>query len=111
MPTLLSTLAVEESTYVVTAAFTDEDGTVVTPSSVTWTLTDNRGNIINNRNAVSATPGTSIDIVLTGDDLAIGTNGEERTVTIDATYNSDLGSGLKLKDECTFKIHNLLNVS
>lgn len=111
MPTLLSTLAVEESTYVITATFTDEDGTSVVPSSVTWTLTDNRGNVINSRSAVSATPAASIDIVLTGDDLAIGTNGTDRVVTIDATYNSDAGTGLKLKEECEFSIHNLLNVT
>lgn len=111
MATELTVSAVEESTYVVVAAFTDEEGAAVTPSSVAWTLTDATGNVINSRNSVSATPGTSINIVLSGDDLAIGTNGTSRRVTVQATYNSGLGTGLPLKAECYFSIENLLNVS
>jgi hypothetical protein len=49
--------------------------------------------------------------VLSGDDLAIGTNGTSRRVTVQATYNSSLGTGLPLKAECYFSIENLLNVS
>lgn len=107
----LSSLAREKSTYIVTAAFTDEEGIAVTPTSVTWTLTNATGTIINSREDISATPGTSIDIVLTGDDLAIGTNGTSRVVTVEAVYNSDAGTGLTLKEECRFAIADLLNVA
>lgn len=111
MPTKLTVDADEESTYVVGATFTDEDGDSAVPSSITWTLTDAAGNVINSRENVSITPAASINIVLSGDDLAIGTNGTSRRVTIKATYNSSLGSGLPLTGECYFSIADLLNVS
>ena len=72
MPVAYLTLAaVEESSYIVNAAFEDEDGNAKSPDSVTWTLTDKYGTIINSREDVSETPGTSIDMVLYGDDLQI----------------------------------------
>lgn len=110
MPTKLTVDANEESTYVISAAFADEDGDSVVPSSITWTLTDASGNVINEREDVSVTPAATVNIVLSGDDLVIGTNGGSRRVTIRATYNSSLGTGLPLKDECLFNISDLLNV-
>lgn len=110
MPTKLTVDADEESTYVVSAAFTDEDGDSVVPSSVTWTLTDWLGNVVNSRENVTITPAASVDIVLSGDDLAIGTHGINRRVTVRATYNSSAGTGLPLRAECYFQISNLKNV-
>jgi hypothetical protein len=100
----------EESTYIINVAFEDEDDNAVTPDSVTWTLTDGSGNVINNRLHVSETPATSIDIVLSGDDLAIGTNGRSRTVTIEAVYDSAAGNDLPLNDEVTFNITDLTHI-
>ena len=75
-PTLLTTHAKERGTYVVTVAFTDEDGNAEDIKTLVWTLTDLDGNIINSRENVNvATPGASEDIVLSGADLA--TNGED----------------------------------
>ena len=82
MPTTIATKAVEGSTYVVTAAFTDEDGDTVVPATVTWTLTDISGNVVNNREDVALTPAISVDIVMYGDDLKISTYGMERVLTI-----------------------------
>lgn len=110
MPTKLSTRAIEESTYIVTAAFTDEDGSPVTPNAgLTWTLTDGSGTVINSRTAVSITPDTSVDIVLSGNDLALSANkDEERCFLIKGTYNSSTyGNNLPFADECRFTVDNL----
>ena len=113
MPTNLTTRAQEESSYTITAAFTDEDGSAVTPSSVTWTLTDTYGNVINSRSGVSVTPGTSVDITLSGDDLAISESGDfiNRILTVEAVYDSSYGTDLPLKDSATFQIDNLKAVT
>lgn len=111
MPTYLTTTAEEESTYIVTAAFTDEDGNDAVPDTITWTLTDIAGNVINSRAAVSYnSPASSVDIVLSGDDLALQageTGNVVRVLTIEATYDSDAGSDLPLKDTATFLIKNI----
>jgi len=109
MPTELTVRAVEGSTYVVTAAFTDEDENDVTPNELTWTLTDRYGNTINEREDEEITPDTSVDIVLTGDDLQVSDDEKVTvlTVTVEGTYNSDLGNNLPIKDKCTFPVDGL----
>ena len=112
MPTTLTTHAVERSTFVVTASFTDENGEPVTPTTLQWTLTDLEGNVINNRSQVSITPSSTVDIVLSGDDLALqGDSPEMRVLTIEGTYNSTLGTGLPLKESVKFIVDNLVAVS
>lgn len=113
MPTTLSTKAVEGSTFVITAAFTDEDGVTAAPSSITWTLTDAAGNVINSREDVAvATPASSIDIVLSGNDLP-GVNAAENELrlVIEAVYSSDAGSDLPLVDEVAFRVASLPGIS
>lgn len=102
--------ATEESTYVVTVAFRDESGASVIPTAVTWTLTNEIGTVINSRDDVVATPASSINIVLTGDDLSVGENGVKRILVVSATYNSTYGTGLSLKAAATFDIENLVAV-
>lgn len=99
----------EEGTGVFTCAFKDEDGAGVTPSSATWTLTDTAGAVINSRDAVViASLAASVDIVLSGDDLALSSgfsgSAEERVLTVEFVYTSDAGSDLPGKGECRFFI-------
>lgn len=115
MPTILTTRANEKSTYVITSAFTDEKGAAVVPTAITWTLASRSGTIINGRTQVAvAAPASSIDIVLSGLDLALQT-GEEiqavRILTVEATYASSLGEGLPLKDQCSFTVDDLKSVT
>ena len=116
MPTIISTAANEKSTFIITCVFTDETDTEVTPTSITWTLTDSSGTVINDReDEVVAVPAPSIDIVLSGNDLAIQ-SGEtaskvSRRLLIEAVYDSDAGTDLPLKDEAIFVIGNLVDVS
>ena len=112
----LTVHAAEKSTYIVVATFKDEDGTLVIPNSITWTLTDEIGTIINAReNVAIGTPASTINIVLSALDLAMQTSETAgtigRVVTVNAVYNSTLGSNLPLKGEVKFYIDNLLKVS
>lgn len=114
MPITLTTHANEESTFVVTVAFTDTTGAAVTPNNgLNWTLTDTRGNVVNSRSAVSITPGASVTIVLSGDDLALPSAlyGRDRVLTVQGTYDSDLGNALPLKEQIVFTIDDLTAVT
>ena len=110
MATSLTVTAVEESTYIITATFINEDGDALTPTSVVWTLSDIDGTVINGRENVSITPDTAVDIVLTGRDLVVS-GSRSRVVTVQATYDSTYGSALKLKSSATFDIENLVVVT
>lgn len=112
MPMTLTTQAIEKGTFVIAVAFTDETDAAVTPNAgLTWKLTDGAGAVINGRSAVSLTPDTSVDIVLSGDDLALGNNGNLRIVTVQGTYNGDAGNNLPIKDQVAFYIADLVAVS
>jgi uncharacterized protein YccT (UPF0319 family) len=110
---LLTTHAVEEATFIVTASFKDEDGNAATPNEVKWTLTDQDGNVINSREDVVETPGTSVDIVLKGDDLALSAGETKgiRILTVNTKYDSALGSDLPLKASAKFIVDNLVAVT
>ena len=99
--------ALEKSTYVIRVAFFDEDSVAETPTAVTWTLSTSSGTVINSRLNVVAVPASTIDILLSGLDLAFQT-GEAitaaRVLTINATYTSILGAGLPLKQVFNFII-------
>lgn len=114
MPTTITaTKGVEKSTLIATAAFTDEDGTAVVPETMAWTLTRSDGTVINSREDVAISSlATSVNIVLSGDDLQVfaGDN-YQRVLTLKGTYNSDLGSNLPLNDELYFGVVDLVNVS
>jgi len=105
--------AIEKSTYIVTVAFTDEDGDDLIPTTITWTLTDVSGTVVNSREDVSvAIPAASINIVLSGDDLAIISGvTNKRILTVEAIYTSDYGIGLPLKARAEFTIEALVAVS
>jgi len=115
MPITLELHADEESTYLATAAFTDAAGDPVTPNANTikWTLSDMEGTVINSRNNVVIASATSVDIVLSGDDLALQT-GETGTVkrllTVVAVYDSTEGTDLPLNEETVFLLDPLVKI-
>lgn len=84
--------------------FTDENGDTITPSAIRWTLITPNGMVINNRERVSATPGTSVTVLLEGDDLQVGAYGIERVFLVRALYNSTLGSNIPLIEQVKFTI-------
>lgn len=112
MATNITVTPAEKGTAKVTvASFTDESGTSVTPTAITWTLTDRQGNVINSRTAVSVTPASSVSFLLTGNDLAISNNIRHRVITIAATYDSTLGTGLTAREQAFFTIEDMAAVS
>lgn len=102
----------EESTGYITLAFTDEDGTAVTPASATYTLYDEiTESIINSRNATSISGlDTSVDLELEPDDNVIvttGKNEETHILFVQWVYNTDKVG----HDEFRFAVSNLTKVT
>ncbi len=113
MPAIISAAAREGSTFVITCAFKDETGTAVSPTTMTWTLTDTNNNVINSREDVAiSSPTSSENIVLGGSDLPILTGGSDRILilTLEGTYTSANGSGLALKEQVRFTVKDLAAV-
>lgn len=113
MPTTLTASAIERSTFVITASFADHAGAAVTPKTLTWSLRNGAGEIVNGRDGVAVTPlASTVNIVLKGGDLALPDAGDPvRVLTLEGTYDSTLGTDLPLKDEVTFTIVGLGGVS
>jgi hypothetical protein len=105
--------AAEKGTIVFTVSFFDEDDIAVTPSSITWHLTDINGITVNGLVDQAFTPPAEvIEIVLTGDDLALGGTplGFTRVFSVEAPYNSTLGA-LVINEEARFDIENLVKIT
>ena len=115
MTTNLTTEVIEESTAAITITFTDTAGNAFVPDTLKWTLTDDLGVVINEREqVVIAAMASSITIVLSGDDLQIqdreaADETVTRKVTFEGTYDSELSEDLlPFTDECTFTLRNLI---
>src|SRR3990172_4773823 len=110
MPITITDTANEKSTFALEMAITDENGDPLTPNTLTWTLTDLAGNVINERAGVEiTTPASTVTVVLSGDDLALPERAAPiRVVTLEGTYDGDLRSDLPLKEEVVFTIRNLV---
>ena len=105
----LTERATERGTFVIDLAFFDENSDPVIPTSASWKLTGQGGEVINGRSAVAITPAETVSIALSGDDLDM-LNGSFRAVTVEALYDSSLGTGLILRAEIRFSIENLQGV-
>ena len=117
MPTKLSDKAVEGSTFTIRAEFYEKlpDGTrnpIVPNAPLVWSLKEKDGTVVNSRSAEPLTPASSVDIVMSGADLALsGNHPVKRFVTITGTYNGVAGNDLPLIDEVNFQIYNLVGVT
>ena len=106
--TVLTTTIGSRTAYRVTAVFKDSTATLVVPDSITWSLTNYDGTVINSRSAVAvAVPASSINIVVSGDDTDF-VDGQGRVLTVKAIYDSATdGNNLPLNEECKFEIEGL----
>ena len=106
-------LARDKSTYVITCSFYDHTNSPFIPDTIKWSLVDGLGRVVNNREDVVAIPGTSINVVLWGDDLNadLSKQGRVRQLIVRATYDAvidgSLFLGLTLNDATRFEIENL----
>lgn len=100
----------EKSTLVLRITFLDEDDQLVVPTAASWTLTDKDGLVINERRDVPISPLAAIvNLVLYGDDLALAgaaASKYKRIVTIQATYDSSIGTNLPLTEEVMFQVQS-----
>lgn len=87
-------------TGALTVTFKDETDNPVTPNEASWTLKKDR-DVINERQDIVISPlDTSVDIVLSGDDL----QGGLQCLIVEASYDSSLGSDLPLRDWILFEV-------
>lgn len=101
----ISTKPKENGSAIITVGpFKDESNNEVTPSSIRWSLTTNRGVVINEREHVSVTPDATVTVLLEGDDLQVGAYGAERIFLVRALYDSTLGSNIPLIEQAKFVI-------
>jgi hypothetical protein len=100
---------VDQSTKVVPVSFLDEEDAAVTPivATVTWSLYNERGTLINERENEAETSALTVNIVLSGDDLK-HEEGSRRIVVVKARYNSSLGSNLPIVNMASFSIKKLI---
>ena len=105
------TIVLERSTVAAVASFRDEAGELITPSVIKWTLTDGDGNVINGRSSIDIFPANTVNIVLSGDDLAMtaGDDGQ-RQVVIRAVYDGTLGDDLPIVGLIEFTVRNVPGV-
>jgi hypothetical protein len=94
----------DKGTIIIPVAFLDEDNVAMIPVSITWTLRDEDGDIVNGRDAVVVTPASTINIVLSNADLVYEAPTSQRILRVDAIYNGAYGNGLTLPDYAKFTI-------
>jgi len=105
MITILEERATENGSIIIEVAFTDEDGSAISPDTMFWSLSYG-GSIINGREDVEiSSPSSTEEILLHGDDLAVGSSvTKDIILTLEGTYSSPThGSGVELVGQC--KIH------
>ena len=94
MPTKLNLEQLEGGTIIVKCSFFDEDDVLVEPNTLSYSLKDIEGGIINSQDSISITPDTTVHVALTGGDLPYGRVYFELKGEYDSTY----GVGMKLHD-------------
>jgi hypothetical protein len=116
MPVTLRINANERSAIFVDVSFFDEDNAPTAPNvgTCTWTLTDELGRVVNNRNGVPFTPAETVTIALMGADLAVGGAtglvGTVRKILIECQYDSTNGANIPMSDEITFDINDFVAI-
>lgn len=101
----------QRSSIKIVTAFTDEDGTAVTPTNISWTLETPAGTSINTGTEASPSA-TSYTKVFQDDDTDLENNNEDglRIYTVNFTYNSNAGTGLEGKRTYQFRIRQLESI-
>jgi hypothetical protein len=109
MPTEIQFKPVDQSTIIAVCTFKDEDDDLLTPNAdtVTWSLYNEQGQIVNEREDEAIASDNPVNIVISGNDIKYS-DGARRILVVKARYNSTLGDNLPLVDMASFSIKNLL---
>jgi len=108
MPAVLTTKAVDKSTYKITATYLDATGAAVTPNAMVWKLVNFEGVTVNSRTGTTLTPSTTNTVLLSGNDID-ASDGQGRIMTWVGNYDGDGSTELPLKAEVQFEIEDLTN--
>lgn len=110
-------VAKEKGTIAFVVSFEDESGDAAAPDTLVWSLTDTDGNVINELDQeVVSSPAASNTVVLSGNDLQILSSESSQTAVVrkfvvEATYDSDIGNDLPVKDVAVFTLENLTKIT
>jgi len=97
--------APELGSYPIKIEVFDSNNSAIIPDSANWSLFDKRGIVINSRlNITVPTPGLENNVLLSGDDLKIGSFGIDRFFLFEFTYTSTLGAGIPDNEKLFFQI-------
>lgn len=101
----------EGGTFFIPGVFLDSNSDAMTPNSCFYTITNDKGSIINSLDAIGFTPNSSFNIKLSGADLDltsgfIGTK-ETRFISITGEYDNSSYTNLPLRGGGYFDIINL----
>lgn len=93
----------ENGTLVLPLNFFDEDDAEGVPETLTWTLKNFSGQVVNEMQNIEIVPSADITLVLTGVQLVVGDYGTDRELQFSGTYDSQLGT-LRLDQAVRFYI-------
>lgn len=110
MPTNLSLSPSEGGVIHIRAVFKDENGTLVVPSQIGYTLTNANGVVLQSRQLVSS-PAAQVVITISGSVLSRYNSSDDlrRALKIDYTYTSTYGV-VTNQDEARFSIEDMWSV-
>ena len=115
MKTLTSFMAQEGSTFIIKSRFYElhSDGFTEVPiipnDGLKWSLLNEAGEIINNRENVDIESASTVPVVLSGLDLSLaGDYSAKRRLVLFGTYDSIYGENLPVRIETRFQIENLV---
>lgn len=92
----------------ITAKFYDFDNGPVEPESVSWTLTTEKGAVINDRVDVPVSPSSEVTIMIYGDDVDIA-DGKLRLLTITAIYDSVYAENTPVTEQALITVAEWVN--
>ena len=112
MAQMISVTPKENGTAIVTIIPKDEDGVALTFAQLIdpeWQLMRRDGTVVNDRTFESSSM-TSLEFILSGEDLEIFNDGDSRIrfISFQAKYNSTIGSNLPLIDAAKFEITSVI---
>lgn len=110
--TLTNVAPAENGTIKISVSFTDEDGSAATPKTLTKTLTDSAGTIMNSIDGVAVSSlSSSMVFMLSGDDLGIPDSTKlRRNFLLKGTYDSSNGTDLAIVVEVVFNIKDMVGI-
>ena len=103
--------AIQGSTYVAVITFKDEAGDAMTPVSAEWSLYDEKGEIVNSKSQVPIVVASTVNIVLSGDDIPYDpATSRALVLSIAAVYDGDYGNNLPLNQEFLIPVEPIIGV-